>query len=146
MKNEIFEAMEAKLRSYEVACSEFEDTKRANKASMDEDEFWAWYKENDKPEYPLSGGQNKAFRMWYWNESDELNMDDNLWESEVHDFIETLRSAEVETFTYTNQSTGLMENMHWFAKEGCKLLGLCEVESADRWDKGQMKMAVRFAL
>ena len=51
-------------------------------------------------------------------------MDDFLWEGEVHDFVEALREAGFSSFVYTNQRTAVMDNLHRFAAEGCRLEGL----------------------
>lgn len=102
-----------------------------------------------RPEYPLTRGQSMAWRVLYWNERDEPNFEDFVWDkNEAKDFIDTLRAAGVKTFTVTNQSTALMENMHWFEQNGCKLMGLCEVEETDEWNRKHYgnKMGVRFAL
>jgi hypothetical protein len=108
-----------------------------------------WYENGpEEPKYPLTGGQSKAWRMWYWNEREEMNFDEFVWEGDAKDFIDTLRAAGVKTFTVTNQSTSLMENMHWFQQNGCTLMGLCEVEETDEWNRKHYgnKMGVRFAL
>ena len=146
--NEVMNALTKKLNDYERECKKFEDEKNAKKEQLDRDAFWDWYKTHDKPEYPLTGGQQKAWRLWYWNESEELNFDDFVWDKEAKDFIDTLRAAGFKTFTVTNQSTALMENMHWFVQNGCTLLGLCEVEPSDEWERKYhgTKMGVRFAL
>lgn len=91
-----------------------------------------------------NAGRNLFGEMTYWQE----NFDDFVWEGEAKDFIETLREAGVKTFTVTNQSTSLMENMHWFQQNGCTLMGLCEVEETDEWNREHYgnKMGVRFAL
>ena len=35
--------------------------------------------------------------------------------------IDTLRKADIETLVVTNQSTGLMEDLHGYAAEGCPI-------------------------
>lgn len=128
MNNQVFNEMGKRLNAYERDCK-------------------------DRPKYPLSDGESKAYRLWRWCQTDELVMDDHLWEREVHDFITTLRKAEVETFVFTCQSTALMENMHWFEMEGCRLVGLCKVKTGNtRYDfetkkyVPEVKKGVRFAL
>lgn len=69
----------------------------------------------------------KAYRAWRWGKTDELVMDDFLWEGEVQDFVDTLRRAGLETFVYTNSSTACMENLHGFAAAGCTLMELCTI-------------------
>ena len=144
--NKVFFDIQTKLFAYDYECKLFDAVKDAKRKELGLEGFWAWYEKNDKPENPVSSGQSKAYRLWFWNDREELNFDEFVWEHEAHDFIDTLRKAGVETFTVTNQSTALMENMHWFAAEGCTLVGLCEIESTDLWDRDAKKMAVRFAL
>lgn len=146
LENKVFAEMAARLEKYEAECKEYEAIKEEKKASLSRDEFFDWLSANSKPEYPLSGGESKAFRLWFWSETEELHYDDFVWEREAHDFIDALRRAGVKTFVVTNQSTALMENMHWFVSEGCTLMGLCEVEEKDHWDGIESKMGIRFAL
>ena len=63
--------------------------------------------------------------------------------------IEALRSAGIETFVYTNQSTAVMENLHAFAAEGCTMEGLCTITRQEtRWgDEEPVEvMGIRFSL
>ena len=76
-------------------------------------------------------------------------MDDFLWEKEVEDFIDTLRQAGIATFVYTNQSTAVMENLHAFAAEGCRLEGLCTItRHENRWGEEEPYevQGIRFSL
>ena len=77
-------------------------------------------------------------------------MDDYTWEgTETHDFIDTLRKAGITSLVTTNQSTGLMRNLHDFAAEGCEMLGLCTITRKDnRWggDTEEKVMGIRFRL
>ena len=80
---------------------------------------------------------------------DELEMDDFLWDKEVADFIEALRSAGIDTFVYTNQSTAVMENLHAFAAEGCTMTGLCTIiRHENRWgdEEPTEVMGIRFSV
>ena len=101
------------------------------------EELKAWYEEDASEKFPFPQGTCKAYRAWASSlsrQEDELEMDDFLWEKEVHDFIETLRSAGIDTFVYTNQSTAVMENLHAFAAEGCMMTGLCTITRREnRW-------------
>ena len=104
------------------------------KYGWDSDELKAWYAEGEQMKFPFSGGANKAFRAWRYTDGDEILFDDHCWDSEIHDLIDTLRSAGFKTFVITNQSTGLMENLHGFAAEGCKMEGLCTIiKKTNRW-------------
>ena len=99
----------------------------------DSDELKAWYEEDAAAKFPFESGVSKAYRAWAQSLSrkeDELEMDDFLWDKEVADFIEALRSAGIETFVYTNQSTAVMENLHAFAAQGCTMTGLCTITRA----------------
>ena len=83
-----------------------------------------------KPEFPIAAGACKAYRAWSHSiekGNEELEMDDFLWDREVTDFIDTLRKAGIETFVYTNQSTAVMENIHDFEANGCRLDGLTKI-------------------
>ena len=76
-------------------------------------------------------------------------MDDFLWEKEVHDFVAALREAGFSSFVYTNQSTAVMENLHQFAAEGCRLEGLCTITRKEtRWGEEEPYevQGIRFSL
>lgn len=118
----------------------------------DSEELKAWYAEDEAAKFPISQGANKAYRAWsssVGRQEDEIEMDDFLWEREVADFVDTLRKAGFTTFVYTNQSTAVMENLHQFVAEGCKLEGLCTITRREsRWgDEEPVEvMGVRFSL
>ena len=118
----------------------------------DSDELKAWYEEDAAAKFPFESGVSKAYRAWAQSLSrkeDELEMDDFLWNKEVADFIEALRSAGIETFVYTNQSTAVMENLHAFAAQGCTMTGLCTITRQEtRWGDEEPTeiMGIRFTL
>ena len=118
----------------------------------DSEELKAWYEEDKAAKFPFSQGISKAFRAWKTSiqrSEDEVEMDDFLWESEVHDFVEALREAGFQTFVYTNQSTAVMENLHQFAAEGCRLEGLCTITRREnRWGEEEPYevQGIRFGL
>ena len=81
------------------------------------------------------------------HDADEILFDDYVWDKEAHDFIDTFRKAGIETFVVTNKSTALMENLHWFAAEGCEMLGLCTItKKENRWgeETEEQIMGIRF--
>ena len=113
----------------------------------DSEELKAWYAEEERMKFPYSEGACKAFRAWKYNEGDEMVFEDFVWEKEAHDFIDTLRKAGIDTFVITNTSTALMENLHWFAAEGCTMQGLCTItKKENRWgeEKEEQVMGIRF--
>ena len=118
----------------------------------DSAELKAWYEEDKAAKFPFSQGISKAYRAWKTSiqrSEDEVEMDDFLWESEVHDFVEALREAGFQTFVYTNQSTAVMENLHQFAAEGCRLEGLCTITRREnRWGEEEPYevQGIRFGL
>ena len=115
----------------------------------DSPELKAWYAEEEKMKGPFPSGVSKAFRAWKYGESDEFLFEDFVWEREADDFIDTLRKAGLETFVVTNDSTALMENIHWFVGLGCKLEGTCIVtKHRRRWgeDEEEQLMGLRFSL
>ena len=114
---------------YEAARAERQARKKQiiDTLGWDSEELKAWYEEDAAAKIPFSQGISKAFRAWKSSLSrseDEIEMDDFLWEGEVHDFVEALREAGFSSFVYTNQSTAVMDNLHRFAAEGCRLEGL----------------------
>lgn len=151
-KNEHMDALFDRIDAYEREYRKYEMTKEEMRNDLGSD-FWAWVKDNKPPKYPLTRGQNKALHLWANAENDnpdeELVWDDSVWEDEVEDFVETLRKAGVRRIVITNSSTLLMENMHWLKREGCQLVGLCEVETGHKhWKTGEpeVKIGVRFAI
>ena len=113
----------------------------------DSEELKAWYAEEEQMQFPYSQGACKAYRAWKYSTADEILFDSFVWEKEAHDFIETFRSAGIETFVVTNQSTALMENLHWFAAEGCEMMGLCTITKKEsRWGEEieEQIMGIRF--
>ena len=112
---------------YEVACAfgrakdQREKEKEALEAADDWDGVRAWYDREKQIQSPFTSGQMKAY--WAFDRSSEietgdLEMNDSLWEREVKDFSDTLRAAGIITFVLTNQSTGLMEDIHNLEAQG----------------------------
>ena len=118
----------------------------------DSDELKAWYEEDAAAKFPFESGVSKAYRAWAQSLSrkeDELEMDDFLWEKEVGDLVEALRSAGITSFIYTNQSTAVMENLHQLAAAGCSMEGLCTITRHEtRWgyEEPTEVMGIRFNL
>ena len=113
----------------------------------DSEELKAWYAEEEQMRFPYSQGACKAYRAWKYSEGDEVLFDDFVWEKEAHDFIDTFRKAGIGGFVVTNSSTALMENLHWFAAEGCAMQGLCTISKKENRfgeEKEEQVMGIRF--
>ena len=96
------------------------------------EELKTWYAEEEQMAFPYSQGACKAYCAWKYSTTEEILFDDYVWDKEAHDFIDTFRKAGIETFVVTNQSTGLMEDLHGYAAEGCTMLGLCTITKKSR--------------
>ena len=153
-ENAVFAEMYRLGREWEQVKKERQTRKQEiiDTKGWDSEELKAWYEEDEKAVYPFSQGANKAYRAWassIGRQEDEVEMDDFLWEQEVPDFISTLRKAGFMTFVYTNQSTAVMENLHQFAAEGCRMDGLFTVtRREDRWgdEEPTQVMGIRIRL
>ena len=153
-ENAAFEEMKQAGHEWEEARVERKARKQRiiDTYGWDSEELKAWYEEDTAAKFPFPQGACKAYRAWASNisrQEDELEMDDFLWEKEVHDFIEALRNAGIKTFVYTNQSTSVMENLHAFAAEGCVMEGLCTITRREsRWgdEEPAEVMGIRFSL
>ena len=130
--NTYFEELEKIGHDFEKKCAAHQEKKQSiiDAFGWDSRELKDWYAEKEAMVFPISGGACKAYRTWknsIRRNEDEVEMDDFLWEREVTDFIEALHKAGIRTFVYTNQSTAVMENLHAFASNGCKMTGLCTI-------------------
>ena len=143
--NRIAHEFEKRHDAHKKLKQEIIDTK-----GWDSEELKTWYDEEENDfQYPISAGACKAFRAWRYSETDEVIMDDFTWDRERRDFIDTLRKAGIQTLVVTNQSTGLMEDLHGYAAEGCEMLGLCTItKKSDRWgeETEEQVMGIRFRL
>ncbi|HUM61193.1 MAG TPA: hypothetical protein PLA31_07110 [Clostridia bacterium] len=151
-KNTYFEELDRIARDFETRHEAHKKLKQEiiDTKGWDSKELEAWYRaEEEEYKYPISQGACKAYRAWRYSETDEVIMDDFTWDRERHDFIDTLRNAGISTLVVTNQSTGLMRNLHDFAAEGCEMLGLCTITKKDnRWgeETEEKIMGIRFRL
>ena len=152
--NTYFENLKRIGHEWEAARTERQSRKQRiiDTLGWDSDELKAWYEEDAAAKFPFESGVSKAYRAWAQSLSrkeDELEMDDFLWDKEIKDFIEALRSAGIETFVYTNQSTAVMENLHAFAAQGCTMMGLCTITRQEtRWgdEEPTEVMGIRFRI
>lgn len=152
--NTYFENLKRIGHEWEAARAERKARKQKiiDTLGWDSDELKAWYEEDAAAKFPFESGVSKAYRAWAQSLSrkeDELEMDDFLWEKEVGDFVEALRSAGITSFIYTNQSTAVMENLHQLAAAGCTMEGLCTITRHEtRWgdEEPTEVMGIRFNL
>ena len=152
--NTYFENLKRIGHEWEAARAERKARKQKiiDTLGWDSDELKAWYEEDAAAKFPFESGVSKAYRAWAQSLSrkeDELEMDDFLWEKEVGDFVEALRSAGITSFIYTNQSTAVMENLHQLAAAGCSMEGLCTITRHEtRWgdEEPTEVMGIRFNL
>ena len=152
--NTYFEEMKRIGHAYEEARVERKNRKQQiiDTCGWDSEELKAWYEEDAAAKFPFPQGACKAYRAWVASisrQEDELEMDDFFWEKEIGEFVEALRSAGIQTFVYTNQSTAVMENLHQFAAKGCTMDGLCTITRREtRWgdEEPTEVMGIRFSV
>ena len=151
--NTYFENFEKIARAHAEKRKAHEDLKQGiiDNYGWDSEELKDWYNKRDaiKAEDPYGQGAYKAYRTWKYNTTDELEFSEYCWEGEFHDFIDTLRQAGIQSFVMTDHSTALMENIHGFIAEGCKLEGACILtKKTFRWgtDDEEQVAGLRFAL
>ena len=138
-ENAFFLEMKRIGHEYEEARAERQARKKRiiDTQGWDSAELKAWYAEDEAAKFPFSSGASKAYRAWAVSVSrqeEEVELDDFLWETEVADFVDTLRKAGFTEFVYTNQSTAVMENLHQLAAQDCRMEGLCTITRHEtRW-------------
>ena len=89
-----------------------------------------------------SAGEGRAYFAWDHSVAmhlNELEMNDTLFDGEIHDFISTLRRAGIDNFVFTCPTTSVFKILHSFEAEGCKLGELCAVTRKGRWDTSTVK-------
>ena len=153
-ENAYFENLKQIGHAWEEAREERQSRKQPiiDTYGWDSPELKAWYEEDAAAKFPFESGTTKAYRAWAQSLSrkeDELEMDDFLWDKEVADFIDAIKSAGITSFVYTNQSTAVMENLHAFAAQGCTMTGLCTITRQEtRWGDEEPTeiMGIRFTL
>lgn len=55
--------------------------------------------------------------------TENLTITDFFWEKEQEEALNYLREAGIEKITIEDQSTGLMDNLHYLLSNGCQLEG-----------------------
>ena len=135
MTNTYFDQLMKVAADYEAWEKDFESRRREiiDNDGWDTPDYQALQDEKENHPYPISSGACKAYRAWKYSTTDEVEMNDFLWENEVEQFLEALSLAGISSFIYTNQSTAVMENLHAFVDNGCKVGEFTKRESKDRW-------------
>ena len=151
--NEVFLRLKEKSDAY------FEEKQRAEKEKSEiiekggwenNPELDVWYerlKEHEKTRLP--GGTVRA--LFFWREAaregrEEIVMNDFLWDDDVKDFADTMKSAGIESLVTIDRSTGLMGNLHALAENGYEPEGLCLVEMKDFRGEARKAQGIRLVL
>ena len=145
--NTYFESMTKTAEAYEATREALKEKKREikNTYGWDSPEMKAWDAEKEALKDPFTRGEWKALITWTRCEADELLLEDFCWEEETADFIATLRKAGVQSFVTTDQSTGLMENIHGYIGAGCTLEGPTTIEKKT-WRGKETLLGLRFRI
>jgi hypothetical protein len=145
-RNEYFEAMLENIKGYEAQKASWETARDTILEAELGDEALAKIDEK-KPVSPYTRGQVRALNMWYYsnNKENAYDLSENLWPTDVQDFVDTIRNAGVKRFFITDHSTGLMEMLHGLTAAGCRMSGIRVLHEKSRWgdEDGQEKMAIR---
>ena len=134
-ENRFFEEM----RATAIAYNEAQAIRKEQRDAMIEADDWDGVKAFDEREkkefpYPFTSGENKALVQYdrsLRNGADAFEVEDLPWDYELADFVETLRKADIDRITVTDQSTGLMDGIYGLTALGCKMSGLKTVTRAN---------------
>lgn len=102
-----------------------------------------------KDNNPYTSGEYKA--CYAYNTSlkygeEEIILRDFLWDSEVEDFANTMKTAGVKSFIYANESSSVMQNIHGLSDHGYTIGGLYKklIEASSRFDRDRIVYGIRF--
>lgn len=152
MNNDFFKQLLEKEVEYAQKKEEIENraTAALEEKGADSAEYRQCYEDiKALGEYPVPAGAKKACyaeSMTCHNKSSEFEMPCSLWNDEVEDFVKTLREAGVETFAYTDISTGLLETIHRFLDAGCVMDAPCTVTRTEQDANGDEKTTDHFGI
>lgn len=99
--------------------------------------------------FPLTEGMWQACRTYEFNvrsQSSEFECDHLPWDTDMSDFVKTMREAGVETIAVTERSSSLIESLHKLAEQGCTVKELCTVTRPDIWHEPEEIPAIRIML
>ena len=78
---------------------------------------------------------------------DELDFDDVIRGKNITEIVRNLKELGIESFTISDQSSGLMKELHTFAEAGCQLVGFTKMQASEYPEFGtntfKMKPALR---
>ena len=69
-------------------------------------------------------------------ENEYIDLHEVLWERDVAGFIESLRKWGIEKFTFSSGWSSAVETAWLFLENGCKLVGMTEVNGSKDYFKG----------
>ena len=141
--NNYFKKMQYIGEEYEKARSIRKREKEELIKKDDWNGFDAWNEREKSFPFPFCDGYMKAFRAWQNSteyKADCFEVNDLPWERDVHEFITCLKEAGITEFAVTDKSTGLVDVLHAFGKEGCTIKGFCTVKRIENnWGKEENK-------
>lgn len=106
------------------------------------------YKAGTLEELNISHG----FYWGYWEtrerKNKHLNISSSIWSKEVDGIMADLKRYGIKTFTISNASTALMENLADFCERGCKVTGMVKINGHQSWkdDGFEVENAVKLQM
>lgn len=96
-----------------------------------------------KKQAPESHGMNRAI-IAYLHTNDaslsELMVDDMPFSNDMDDFMGTIEAAGITEFLLCDDSTALMESLHYLFSHGWQVVCTCEVETSRITTKQGLRM------
>ena len=90
-------------------------------------------KYTDRKQAPESHGMNRAIRAYLESNDEnlsELMVSDMPFMQDMDDFMGTIEAAGITEFLLCDNSTGLMESLHYLLGHGWAVGGTCELEAS----------------
>ena len=129
MENAYFKAMKKRCYEYKYAC--VARNMRLNEIrDWNNPEFQRLWAEKQTAMEPYTPGQRAAYNAWCLSirlRSSELEIEKLPYEKHMSEFVDALRDAGFTEVVVTDDTSWLMSGMHELAKQGCTMMGLCEI-------------------
>lgn len=141
MGNEYLKSLREKERAYYARKKELNDRLCLlfEERGKDDKEFVACKEKLDAlGDCPVSKGAKavcRAEELSVQRECSEFEVENFIEPENVHDFVETMRKAGIESFVYTNESIWTMGNICAFVKEGCEIDNACTLTQHNRYGR-----------